>query len=73
MNRAIATRLGRVPTGGDATAEAFVERQYRELFERPADWEGRVHWTAALHQGASAEDLVAWLKGSPEYRARQGG
>lgn len=73
VNRAIATRLARVPTGGDPTAEAFVERQYRELFQREADWEGRVHWTAMLHQGVSADDLVAWLKGSPEYRARHGG
>ena len=73
VNRAIATRLARVPTGGDPTAEAFVERQYRELFERPVDWEGRVHWTATLHEGVPPDALVAWLKGSPEYRARHGG
>lgn len=73
VNRAIATRLGRVPTGGDVTAEAFVERQYRELFGRALDFDGRLTWIAALHQGVPPDDLVAWLKGSPEYRARHRG
>jgi hypothetical protein len=73
VNRAIATRLARLPTAGHPTAGAFVEQQYRELFGREADWEGRITWTAALHEGVPPDDLVAWLKGTPEHRARHGG
>jgi hypothetical protein len=69
VNRAIATRIARMPIGSFYSAGSYVENLYRHLFHREADWGGRILWTAALHEGAPPDDLEAWLRGTPEYRA----
>lgn len=70
LNRAISTRLARVPTAGFPSAEAFVAQQYRDLFGRTADLDGLLTHTAAVHQGVDPAALVAWLMASPEHAPR---
>ncbi|HEX4904122.1 MAG TPA: serine hydrolase [Acidimicrobiales bacterium] len=73
VNAAIATRLALFRTEDEPRVEPWLDHRYRELFSRPLDLHGRVTWGAALHAGVPPADLVAWLKGSAEYRARHGG
>lgn len=73
VNAAVATRLARVRIEDEPRAESWLDRHYRQLFSRPLDLHGRITWGAALHVGVPPADLLAWLKGSPEYRARHGG
>ena len=70
LNRAISTRLARVPTAGFPSAESFVAQQYRDLFGRTADLDGFLTHTAAVHQGVDPAALVAWLMASPEHAPR---
>lgn len=70
LNRAITTRLARVPTSGFPSAEAFVARQYRDLFGRAPDLDGLAAHTAAVHQGVDPAALVVWLLASPEHAPR---
>jgi hypothetical protein len=72
VNRAIATRVARFPVEGEPRAEPWLDQTYRALFGRALDLDGRLTWGAALHAGVPPDDLVAWLKGTPEYRARHG-
>jgi hypothetical protein len=73
VNAAIATRLALFRTEDEPRVEPWLDHRYRELFSRPLDLHGRITWGAALHAGVPPADLVAWLKGSAEYRARHGG
>lgn len=73
VNRAIATRIARFRVEDTPRAESWLDRHYRELFGRPLDLEGQLTWVSALHAGVPPQDLLAWLRGTPEYRARHGG
>ena len=70
LNRAISTRLARVPTAGFPSAEAFVARQHLDVLSRPADLDGLLTHTAAVHQGVDPAALVVWLMASPEHAPR---
>jgi len=70
LNRAISTRLARVPTTGFPSAEAFVARQYLDVFGRSADLDGLLTHTAVVHQGVDPASLVVWLLASPEHAPR---
>jgi hypothetical protein len=57
LNRAITTRLARVPIEGHASAEAWVVATYAEHHHRSATLEERTRWSALLHQGADPRDV----------------
>ncbi|MFN3448701.1 MAG: DUF4214 domain-containing protein [Roseococcus sp.] len=59
---------------GLTTADAAwqVERLYQALLGRAADPQGLAGWTAFLDRGGTAEELVARIFASEEYRTRFG-
>lgn len=55
-----------------ATHQAIVRSLYRGFLEREPDPAGLAYWSARLAEGAGAQELVAALMDSEEYRVRHG-
>jgi hypothetical protein len=47
----------------------FVEGEYTSLLDRPADPGGLATWVSVLAHGASYEQVIAGIMGSPEFYA----
>ncbi|HVX15776.1 MAG TPA: NF038129 family PEP-CTERM protein [Pirellulales bacterium] len=45
-------------TGGDAPNYAWIDKVYRDLFNRPAEPQGRAYWVGFLDQGQSREEVA---------------
>jgi Domain of unknown function (DUF4214) len=45
----------------------LVENDYKVVLRRPADSAGLIHWIGLLAAGASPEQILAGILGSPEY------
>lgn len=63
LNRAISTRLARVPVEGHPSAEAWVAATYAEHLGRPPRFEERIGWSAILHQGGDPRAAEAFIRG----------
>jgi beta-lactamase class A len=62
LNRAITTRLARLPIEGHPSAEAWVVAAYTEHHHRRATLEERTRWSAELHQGADPRDVDGQIR-----------
>jgi hypothetical protein len=47
----------------------FVESEYANLLDRAADPQGLATWVSELGGGASYEQVIAGIMGSPEFYA----
>jgi hypothetical protein len=54
--------------GTVSAGQAWLDRVYRDLLNRPVDPVGQSAWTGLLNQGVSRQTVVAMIEQSVEYR-----
>ena len=58
-----------VPVGPFTNASRFVDQQYRDLFGRDADVDGRTFWASQLTtDGSNAPQVIDSMMGAPEFQ-----